>query len=81
MPCLEVEGLKNTKIIMKIYPIHITNFRIDGGAMFGVVPKALWSRVVRADDNNMCNWAIRSLLIDTGSRVIHVDNGYGEKQD
>jgi glyoxylase-like metal-dependent hydrolase (beta-lactamase superfamily II) len=64
---------------MKIYPIHITNFRIDGGAMFGVVPKALWSRVVTADDNNLVNWAIRSLLIDTGSRLILVDNGYGDK--
>lgn len=66
---------------MKIHAVHITNFRIDGGAMFGVVPKALWSRVVAADANNLCNWAIRSLLIDTGSRVILVDNGYGDKQD
>jgi glyoxylase-like metal-dependent hydrolase (beta-lactamase superfamily II) len=73
--------IKNTKIIMKIHSIHITNFRIDGGAMFGVVPKALWGRVVTADENNLCNWAIRSLLIDTGSRVILVDNGYGDKQD
>lgn len=66
---------------MKICSIHITNFKVDGGAMFGVVPKALWSRVIPADDNNLCNWAIRSLLIDTGSRVILVDNGYGDKQD
>lgn len=66
---------------MKIHAVHITNFRIDGGAMFGVVPKALWSRVVAADAGNLCNWAIRSLLIDTGSRVILVDNGYGDKQD
>ncbi len=66
---------------MKIYPVHITNFKIDGGAMFGVVPKALWQRVVPADENNRCDWAIRSLLIDTGSRVILVDNGYGDKQD
>ncbi|MFO7574880.1 MAG: MBL fold metallo-hydrolase [Bacteroidales bacterium] len=64
---------------MKIYSIHITNFKIDGGTMFGVVPKALWSRVVTADESNLCNWAIRSLLIDTGSRVILVDNGYGDK--
>lgn len=66
---------------MKIHAVHITNFRIDGGAMFGVVPKALWSRVVAAGADNLCNWAIRSLLIDTGSRVILVDNGYGDKQD
>ena len=65
---------------MKIYPVHITNFKIDGGSMFGVIPKALWQRVVPADENNLCNWAIRSVLIDTGSRVILVDNGYGDKQ-
>jgi glyoxylase-like metal-dependent hydrolase (beta-lactamase superfamily II) len=66
---------------MKLYPIHITNFKIDGGAMFGVVPKVLWSRVYPADENNLCNWALRSLLVDTGERVILIDNGYGEKQD
>ena len=55
---------------MKIYPVHITNFKIDGGAMFGVVPKTMWQRLMPADENNLCNWAIRSLLIDTGSRVI-----------
>jgi glyoxylase-like metal-dependent hydrolase (beta-lactamase superfamily II) len=66
---------------MKIYPVHITNFKIDGGSMFGVVPKVLWKRAKPADDDNLINWAIRSLLIDTGSRVILVDNGYGDKQD
>jgi len=66
---------------MKIYPVHITNFKIDGGAMFGVVPKTMWQRVMPADENNLCNWAIRSMLIDTGTRVILVDNGYGDKQD
>jgi glyoxylase-like metal-dependent hydrolase (beta-lactamase superfamily II) len=81
MVCYSVGGVKNTKIIMKIYAVHITNFKIDGGAMFGVIPKALWQRVTPADENNLCNWAIRSLLIDTGSRVIFVDNGYGDKQD
>lgn len=81
MICYSFRGVKNTKIIMKIYAVHITNFKIDGGAMFGVIPKALWQRVVPADDNNLCNWAIRSLLIDTGSHVILVDNGYGDKQD
>jgi len=66
---------------MKLYPIHISNFKIDGGAMFGVVPKALWQKKYPADENNLCNWALRSLLIDTGDRVILIDNGYGDKQD
>lgn len=66
---------------MKLYPIHITNFKIDGGAMFGVVPKVLWQNKYPADENNLCNWALRSLLIDTGNKVILIDNGYGDKQD
>ncbi|HSH52862.1 MAG TPA: MBL fold metallo-hydrolase [Bacteroidales bacterium] len=66
---------------MKLYPIHITNFKIDGGAMFGVVPKILWQKKYPADKDNLCNWALRSLLIDTGERVILIDNGYGDKQD
>ncbi|MBU8893379.1 MAG: MBL fold metallo-hydrolase [Bacteroidales bacterium] len=65
---------------MKLYPIHITNFKLDGGAMFGVVPKVLWKEKYPADENNLCNFAIRSLLIDTGDRVILIDNGYGDKQ-
>lgn len=65
---------------MKLYPIHISNFKIDGGAMFGVVPKILWQEKYPADENNLCNWALRSLLIDTGERVILIDNGYGDKQ-
>ena len=66
---------------MRIHPIHITNFKIDGGAMFGVIPKVLWSRVYDSDENNLCNWALRSLLADTGERVILIDNGYGDKQN
>ncbi|PLX13632.1 MAG: MBL fold metallo-hydrolase [Marinilabiliales bacterium] len=65
---------------MKLFPIHTSNFKIDGGAMFGVVPKVLWSSKYPADENNLCNWALRSLLIDTGERVILIDNGYGDKQ-
>jgi glyoxylase-like metal-dependent hydrolase (beta-lactamase superfamily II) len=65
---------------MKLYPIHISNFKIDGGAMFGVVPKILWQEKYPADENNLCNWALRSLLIDTDERVILIDNGYGDKQ-
>ncbi len=66
---------------MKLFRVHISNFRIDGGAMFGVVPKTLWQKVYPADGNNLCNWALRSLLIDTGDRRILIDNGYGDKQD
>jgi len=65
---------------MKLFPIHISNFKLDGGAMFGVVPKVLWQSKYPADENNLCNWALRSLLIDTGDRVILIDNGYGDKQ-
>lgn len=49
--------------------------------MFGVVPKALWQKVYPADENNLCNWALRSLVVDTGDRVFLIDNGYGDKQD
>ncbi|HDR88077.1 MAG TPA: MBL fold metallo-hydrolase [Bacteroidetes bacterium] len=66
---------------MELFPIHISNFKVDGGAMFGVVPKLLWQRKYPADENNLCNWALRSILAVTGNRVILVDNGYGDKQD
>jgi glyoxylase-like metal-dependent hydrolase (beta-lactamase superfamily II) len=66
---------------MKVIPIHTGNFKLDGGAMFGVVPKSLWERTNPADERNLCNWAMRCLLIDTGSRVILIDNGIGDKQD
>ena len=65
---------------MKLFPIHISNFKIDGGSMFGVVPKVLWNAKYPADENNLCNWALRSLLIDTGDRLILIDNGHGDKQ-
>ena len=66
---------------MNLFTVYISNFKIDGGAMFGVVPKALWQKVYPADENNLCNWALRSLLIETGGRLILIDNGYGDKQD
>jgi len=66
---------------MEIYPVHITNFKVDGGVMFGVVPKTIWENKYPADENNMCNWALRSLVIKTDNRVVLIDTGYGDKQD
>lgn len=66
---------------MKISTIHAGNFKLDGGAMFGVVPKQLWNRLNPADERNMCTWAMRCLLIETGDRKILVDTGMGAKQD
>lgn len=65
---------------MKIYPINTGNFKLDGGAMFGVVPKVLWERTNPADENNLCNWAMRSMLIENGDKLILIDNGIGNKQ-
>ena len=65
---------------MTLYPIETGNFKLDGGAMFGVVPKVLWSRTNPADDNNMIDLAARSLLIEDGDRLILIDNGLGDKQ-
>jgi glyoxylase-like metal-dependent hydrolase (beta-lactamase superfamily II) len=66
---------------MKLHVINTGNFKLDGGAMFGVVPKTLWSKTNPADENNMCNWAMRCLLIEDGNRLTLVDNGIGNKQD
>lgn len=65
---------------MTIYPLNTGNFKLDGGAMFGVVPKSLWSRTNPADANNMCDWSMRTLLIEDGNRLILVDTGIGDKQ-
>lgn len=66
---------------MNLYTINTGNFKLDGGAMFGVVPKTIWNKLNQADDNNMCNWAMRCLLIEDGNRLILIDNGIGDKQD
>ena len=65
---------------MTIYPIEAGNFKLDGGAMFGVVPKSLWSRSNPADANNMIDMSARCLLIENGDRLTLVDNGMGNKQ-
>ena len=66
---------------MKLHVIDTGFFKLDGGAMFGVVPKTLWQRTNPADENNLCTWAMRCLLIEDGNRLILVDNGIGDKQD
>ncbi len=66
---------------MQLHTIHAGNFKLDGGAMHGVVPKSLWQKHNPADENNMCSWAMRCLLIEDGNRLILVDNGMGDKQD
>ncbi|MEN8787756.1 MAG: MBL fold metallo-hydrolase, partial [Flavobacteriales bacterium] len=65
---------------MKIYPINTGNFKLDGGAMFGVVPKSLWTRTNTPDANNMCDWSMRCMLIEDGKRLILIDTGIGDKQ-
>ena len=65
---------------MTLYPIEAGNFKLDGGAMFGVVPKSLWSRTNPADANNMIDIAARCLLIEEGNRLILIDTGMGDKQ-
>jgi glyoxylase-like metal-dependent hydrolase (beta-lactamase superfamily II) len=66
---------------MEIYAVANGNLKLDGGAMFGIVPKALWSRQYQADENNMVNISMRSLLVVDGDRRILFDNGIGDKQD
>lgn len=66
---------------MKLYSVNAGHFKLDGGAMFGVVPKSIWNKVNPADENNMCSWALRCLLVESGNRLILVDTGMGDKQD
>lgn len=65
---------------MTLHVINTGYFKLDGGAMFGVVPKSIWNKLNPADDNNMCSWALRCLLIEEGDRLILIDNGIGNKQ-
>lgn len=66
---------------MQVYAIETGRFKLDGGAMFGVVPKSLWTKAHPADENNLCTWAMRCLLIQEAGKLILVDNGIGDKQD
>lgn len=65
---------------MKIYPVETGTFKLDGGAMFGVVPKTLWQKTNPADENNLCTWSMRCLLIEDDGKLILVDTGIGDKQ-
>lgn len=66
---------------MNLYTIDTGLFKLDGGAMFGVVPKSIWQNLNPPDENNMCTWAMRCLLIEEKNRLILIDNGIGNKQD
>ncbi len=66
---------------MNLYSVNTGYFKLDGGAMFGVVPKSIWNKTNPADEKNLCSWAMRSLLIEDGNRLILIDTGMGSKQD
>ncbi|RYY34845.1 MAG: MBL fold metallo-hydrolase [Sphingobacteriaceae bacterium] len=66
---------------MNLYTINTGNFKLDGGAMFGVVPKSIWNKTNPADEKNLCTWTMRCLLVEDGKRLILIDTGIGNKQD
>ncbi|HRP89944.1 MAG TPA: MBL fold metallo-hydrolase [Edaphocola sp.] len=66
---------------MNLHTIDTGLFKLDGGAMHGVVPKSLWNKLNPSDDNNLCSWAMRCLLVETDNRLILIDTGIGDKQD
>lgn len=66
---------------MQLFCVDTGLFKLDGGAMFGVVPQSIWKKLNPPDANNLCTWAMRCLLIQDGNRLILIDNGIGEKQD
>jgi len=66
---------------MRLHIIETGSFKLDGGAMFGVVPKSIWQKTNPPDDKNLCTWAMRCLLLEDGDKLILIDNGIGTKQD
>lgn len=66
---------------MQVFSINTGKFKLDGGAMFGVVPKGIWNKLNPADENNLCSWALRCLLVIEGDRKILIDTGMGNKQN
>jgi len=65
---------------MKLYTVESGLFKLDGGAMFGVVPKSIWQKLNEPDANNLCTWATRCLLVEDGKQLILIDCGVGNKQ-
>jgi len=65
---------------MRLTTVNTGFLKLDGGAMFGVVPKTIWSKINKPDDNNMCTWAMRCLLVEDGNRLVLIDTGIGNKQ-
>lgn len=66
---------------MNLHVINTGFFKLDGGAMFGVVPKSIWQKTNPPDERNLCNWAMRCLLVEDGNTLMLIDNGLGNKQD
>ena len=66
---------------MKIHSLDTGLFKLDGGAMFGVVPRSMWQKLSPPDANNMCTWAMRCLLVEDGNKLVLIDNGLGDKMD
>jgi glyoxylase-like metal-dependent hydrolase (beta-lactamase superfamily II) len=66
---------------MRLHVIDTGFFKLDGGAMFGVVPKSIWQKTNPADENNLCSWSMRCLLVEDGKNLMLIDNGIGTKQD
>jgi glyoxylase-like metal-dependent hydrolase (beta-lactamase superfamily II) len=66
---------------MRLFTVNAGYFKLDGGAMHGVVPKTMWNKANPADEHNMCNWAMRCMLVETGNHKILIDTGMGDKQD
>lgn len=71
----------SNKLHMQLFAMNAGHFKLDGGAMFGVVPKSLWQPKYAADENNMCSWAMRCLLVQHENRLVLIDTGMGTKQD
>lgn len=72
---------KSKRPVMNLHVINTGFFKLDGGAMFGVVPKTIWQKTNPADANNLCSWAMRCLLVEDGNQLMLIDNGIGDKQD
>lgn len=73
--------MQDESVNMQLHVINTGYFKLDGGAMFGVVPKSIWNQLNPADERNLCTWALRCLLVEYGDRLVLIDNGIGDKQN